>query len=94
MKHSTLMRFEECLGVLVFVANANKPVSVSDLIESVTNLSRCRLNYLLPQFVAGGYLTRINHGTSYLYEPTGKTRELFGVADLDLSYYMGLEVVA
>ena len=80
MRTSSLKKFEDYLGILIYVAHADHEVGAKELEEVVTDLARGQLNLDLNALVDAEYLISNNKRNTRAYTATEKTKQLFGEA--------------
>ncbi len=76
MSYTNLETFEQWNAILFYVANANRKVRISDIMNDVLDLSREGVASCFRGMIEGGYLVK---ASTCEYLPTQKTIEFFGV---------------
>lgn len=78
-----IQAYEKIRDILIFIANANKPVSLTEILDCVTEQSRTSLTVQLRKLAQAGYVFEIRtlqrtSKTNMFFVPTDKTKELYG----------------
>ena len=77
MRHEANI-FERRIDILIYLANATKPVTTNDILEDVTELDKNATNRLLKQFSQWGYVNTQRKWGGSLHSATQRTIDIFG----------------
>lgn len=76
---NSVQHFENVTDILLYVAHANREVSLSDLQDDVLDINKGPLNLIIRRLVSAGYLISNGLQAGRAYTATEKTKQLFGV---------------